>query len=54
MLEARIIAVADVVKAMPSHRLYRPALGIDKAMEETARRKGLCTTLMSLTSVSDG
>jgi len=32
--------VADVVKAMPSHRLYRPALGIDKAIEETSEKKG--------------
>jgi len=32
--EARIIAVADVVEAMSSHRPYRPALGITKALEE--------------------
>lgn len=31
---ARILAVADVVEAMASHRPYRPALGIDCAMEE--------------------
>lgn len=34
LLEARIIAVADVVESMVSHRPYRPALGLDAAMEE--------------------
>jgi PAS domain S-box-containing protein len=34
LLEARIIAVADVVEAMASHRPYRPALGVDMALEE--------------------
>ena len=33
-LEAKILAVADVVEAMASHRPYRPAIGLDKAMEE--------------------
>jgi PAS domain S-box-containing protein/putative nucleotidyltransferase with HDIG domain len=32
--EARIIAVADVVEAMASHRPYRPARGLDSALEE--------------------
>ncbi len=32
--EARILAVADVVEAMASHRPYRPALGIDAALQE--------------------
>ena len=40
LLESRIIAVADVVEAMSSHRPYRPALGIDMAMEEIASNKG--------------
>ena len=31
---SKIIGVADVVEAMASHRPYRPALGIDKALEE--------------------
>lgn len=35
-LEARIIAVADVVEAMSSHRPYRASLGIGKALEEIA------------------
>ena len=40
LLEAKIIAVADVVEAMSSHRPYRPALGIDKALEEISMNKG--------------
>jgi len=34
LLEARIIAVADVVEAMASHRPYRAALGVEKALDE--------------------
>lgn len=41
LLEARILAVADVVEAMASHRPYRPALGIEKALEEINRHKGI-------------
>jgi diguanylate cyclase (GGDEF)-like protein/PAS domain S-box-containing protein len=40
LLEAKILAVADVVEAMSSHRPYRPALGIDKALEEISMNKG--------------
>jgi PAS domain S-box/uncharacterized domain HDIG len=40
ILEARILAVADVVESMASHRPYRPALGIDKALEEIAQNSG--------------
>lgn len=32
-IESRILAVADVVDAMSSHRPYRPALGTDAALE---------------------
>jgi PAS domain S-box-containing protein/putative nucleotidyltransferase with HDIG domain len=39
-LEARILAVADVVEAMASHRPYRPSLGIDKALEEISNNRG--------------
>lgn len=39
--EARILAVADVVEAMSSHRPYREACGIDKALEEIAKGKGI-------------
>ena len=34
MMEAKILAVADVTESMSSHRPYRPALGIDAALEE--------------------
>jgi PAS domain S-box-containing protein/putative nucleotidyltransferase with HDIG domain len=40
LLEARIIAVADVVEAMASHRPYRSALGIDSALEEITKYRG--------------
>ena len=41
LLEAKILAVADVVEAMSTHRPYRPALGLDEAMEEISRNKGI-------------
>lgn len=40
ILEARIIAVADGVEAMASHRPYRPALGVPAALAEIAGKKG--------------
>jgi putative nucleotidyltransferase with HDIG domain len=40
LLEAKILAVADVVEAMASHRPYRAALGMDKALEEISKNKG--------------
>ena len=40
MLESRILAVADVVEAMASHRPYRPALGMDAALKEITLHKG--------------
>jgi PAS domain S-box-containing protein/putative nucleotidyltransferase with HDIG domain len=40
-LEARILAVADVVEAMGSHRPYRPALGFGKALDEVSHKKGI-------------
>jgi putative nucleotidyltransferase with HDIG domain len=39
--EARVLAVADVVEAMASHRPYRPAPGIDRALGEIAAKRGL-------------
>jgi len=39
-LEGRILAVADVLDAMASNRPYRPALGVDVAIEELLRHKG--------------
>jgi PAS domain S-box-containing protein/putative nucleotidyltransferase with HDIG domain len=41
MLEARILAVADTVEAMSSHRPYRPALGLDTALKEITQKKGI-------------
>jgi PAS domain S-box-containing protein/putative nucleotidyltransferase with HDIG domain len=41
LLEAKIIGVADVIEAIASHRPYRPALGIDKALEEISQKKGV-------------
>ncbi len=40
LLPAKIMAVADVVEAMSSHRPYRPALGIDKALDEIKKNRG--------------
>jgi len=54
-LEARILAVADTVEAMSSHRPYRAALGLDFALEEIRSGRGrlydaeavdICLTLM--------
>ena len=41
LIEARILAVADVVEAMASHRPYRPGLGLDAALEEIEQNRGL-------------
>jgi PAS domain S-box-containing protein/putative nucleotidyltransferase with HDIG domain len=40
LLEARILAVADVVEAMISHRPYRPGLGVSPALQEISSNKG--------------
>lgn len=37
LLEARILTVADVVEAVASHRPYRAAMGVDKALEILAQ-----------------
>ncbi len=41
LIEARIIAVADIVEAISNHRPYRPALGIDFALEVIAKDRGI-------------
>lgn len=41
LLEARILAVADVVEAIFSNRPYRPAKGLDAALEEIERNRGI-------------
>ncbi len=40
LLEARILAVADTVEAMGTHRPYRPAFGIAEVLEEITRNAG--------------
>jgi len=39
--EARVLAVADVVEAMASNRPYRPAYGLDKALDEISQNRGI-------------
>jgi len=41
LLEARILAVADVIEAMSSHRPYRPSIGADKALDEITKNSGI-------------
>ena len=41
LMESRILCVADIVEAMSSHRPYRPALGIDVALEDMFANKGV-------------
>ena len=41
ILEARVLAVADTVEAMASHRPYRPGLGIEKALTEIEKGRGI-------------
>jgi putative nucleotidyltransferase with HDIG domain len=41
LLEARILGVADVVEAMCSHRPYRPSLGLEIALHEIYKHKGV-------------
>jgi putative two-component system response regulator len=41
LMESKVIAVADVMEAMSSHRPYRPSQGIDLALKEINSQKGL-------------
>ncbi len=41
LLEARILGVADIVENMATPRPYRPAIGLDKALEEIEKNKGV-------------
>ena len=41
ILEAKVIAVADVVESMASNRPYRPSLGIDKALTEISQQRSI-------------
>ena len=40
LIEAKIIAIADVIEAITSHRPYRPALGMNAAMNEIRENQG--------------
>ena len=40
LIEAQVLMVADVVEAIASHRPYRPALGIEVALDEISKNKG--------------
>lgn len=41
LMEAKVLAVADVVEAIASHRPYRPAFGTQEAMDEISRNQGI-------------
>jgi len=41
LLESKILTVADVVEAMASHRPYRPSLGIELALDEITKNRGV-------------
>ncbi|MBL7131306.1 MAG: hypothetical protein ISS45_07905, partial [Candidatus Omnitrophica bacterium] len=41
ILEARILAISDVLESMTSHRPYRQALGLKKALGELRKGSGL-------------
>ncbi len=41
IIEAKILCVADVIEAMSTHRPYRPALSIEKALDEIIKNKGI-------------
>ena len=41
LMESRILSVADVVEAMASHRPYRASLGIEAALKEISKNKGI-------------
>jgi putative nucleotidyltransferase with HDIG domain len=40
LLEAKILAVADVIEAMATHRPYRPALSIEESLKEISKNRG--------------
>ena len=41
LIESKILAVADVIEAMSSHRPYRPTLGVDVALREVQQNKNI-------------
>jgi hypothetical protein len=45
LMEPRILAVADVMEAMSSHRPFRAAPGLEKTLDEISGGRACCTTL---------
>jgi putative nucleotidyltransferase with HDIG domain len=41
LIESKILTIADVVEAMASHRPYRPGLGLNAALDEIAKNRGI-------------
>ncbi len=41
LIESKVVCVADVVEAMSTHRPYRPSLGLEAAIEEINKFKGI-------------
>ncbi len=41
LLESKILAVADVVESMASHRPYRPSLGLEASLDEITKNRGI-------------
>ena len=41
LMESKILSVADTVEAIASHRPYRPSLGVDEALKEIHRQRGI-------------
>ena len=39
-IEARVLAVADAIEAMASHRPYRPGIGVERALETVRAERG--------------
>jgi hypothetical protein len=52
LVEAKILAIADVIEATASHRPYRAGLGIEKALEEIGFKKLLIERVPSIWSAS--
>jgi PAS domain S-box-containing protein/putative nucleotidyltransferase with HDIG domain len=50
--EARVIAVADVLESMATHRPYRPAMGISAALEELTTHSGTWYDALVVAAVS--
>ncbi|MBN2504800.1 MAG: HD domain-containing protein [Bacilli bacterium] len=51
--EARVLAVADVFEAMTSHRPYRPALGLEVAMDELISNRGILYCANAVDALTD-